>query len=63
MPSMFPQRQDPTKVQIRANLLKSVAVSHKTMKNGHHPFGSILVGPDNQTVLLEQGNIDTLNHA
>lgn len=61
--SMFPSSQDPTKEQIRANLLKAVAVSHKTMEAGHHPFGSILVGPDNETVLLEQGNIDTLNHA
>ena len=30
---------------------------------GHHPFSAILVAPDNETVLLTQGNIDTVNHA
>lgn len=30
---------------------------------GHHPFGAILVAPDNETVLLTQGNVDTVNHA
>ena len=30
---------------------------------GHHPFGAILVAPDNETVLLAQGNVDTVNHA
>ena len=30
---------------------------------GHHPFGAILVGPDQETVLIEQGNVDTVNHA
>ncbi len=30
---------------------------------GHHPFGAILVAPDRETVLLTQGNVDTVNHA
>ncbi|MGB3293486.1 MAG: nucleoside deaminase [Phormidesmis sp.] len=30
---------------------------------GHHPFGAILVAPDDETVLLAQGNVDTVNHA
>ena len=30
---------------------------------GHHPFGALLMGPDHETVLCEQGNIDTVNHA
>ena len=30
---------------------------------GHHPFGAILVAPDDETVLLTQGNVDTVNHA
>ena len=33
------------------------------MEKGSHPFGAILVAPDNETVLIEQGNIDTVNHA
>jgi tRNA(Arg) A34 adenosine deaminase TadA len=30
---------------------------------GHHPFGALLVAPDNETVWMTQGNIDTVNHA
>ena len=30
---------------------------------GHHPFGAILVGPDGETVLMEQGNVSTVDHA
>lgn len=60
---MCTQYPEPTDKQIRVNLLKTIDVSHKTMLGGHHPFGSILVAPDNETVLLEQGNLNTLNHA
>lgn len=30
---------------------------------GKHPFGAVLVAPDGETVLAEQGNVDTVNHA
>lgn len=30
---------------------------------GRHPFGAILVAPDGETVLAEQGNVDSVNHA
>lgn len=33
------------------------------MSLGRHPFGAILVAPDGDTVLMEQGNVDTVNHA
>ncbi len=42
----------------RANEVAAVAVSQ-----GHHPFGALLVGPDHETVLLEQANVNTVNHA
>ncbi|MBE9160288.1 nucleoside deaminase [Nodosilinea sp. LEGE 06152] len=42
----------------RANQIAQVA-----MAEGHHPFGAILVAPDHATVLLEQGNVDAVNHA
>lgn len=38
-------------------------VAIQTKENGHHPFGAILVGPDGETVILEHGNEDTVNHA
>ncbi|KAI9357764.1 zinc-binding CMP/dCMP deaminase protein [Pilaira anomala] len=46
-----------------AHLLHTIKVAARAKTFGRHPFGSILVGPDNKTVLLEQGNIDTLHHA
>ncbi|KAI8099771.1 cytosine/adenosine deaminase [Halteromyces radiatus] len=44
------------------HLRHTVKVAKRAMSMGRHPFGAILVGPDNQ-VIAEQGNIDTLNHA
>lgn len=53
----------PTKEQILRYLRRSNEVAKRAVSMGHHPFGSILVGPDNETVLLEQCNIDPVNHA
>ena len=39
------------------------AVAHRSMAQGHHPFGALLVAADGETVLLEQGNVDSVNHA
>lgn len=39
------------------------AVARASMAHGHHPFGAILVDADGETVLLEQGNVDSVNHA
>lgn len=33
------------------------------MAKGHHPFGAILVAKDNETVVMEQGNISSVAHA
>ncbi|KAL7313183.1 hypothetical protein PS15m_006962 [Mucor circinelloides] len=53
----------PSREQMLKHLAHTVKVASRTKSFGRHPFGSILVGPDNETVLLEQGNIDTLHHA
>lgn len=53
----------PSKEQILRHLRRSNAVAHRAIALGHHPFGALLVAPDNETVLLEQCNIDTVNHA
>ena len=44
-------------------LRRAHAVARAAMDAGHHPFGALLVGPDGETVLLEQGNVDNVNHA
>ncbi|WP_321878907.1 nucleoside deaminase [Paraburkholderia bannensis] len=53
----------PTQEQIVRHLRRASAVGERAASFGHHPFGAILVGPDHETVLIEQGNVDTVNHA
>lgn len=58
-----PSGDDPTQEQILKHLRHANDIARQTMEQGHHPFGAILVAPDNETVLMTQGNIDTVNHA
>ncbi|AKK24848.1 nucleoside deaminase [Pandoraea oxalativorans] len=60
----FPaQGLEPSQDQIMRHLARSNEVARRAVSLGHHPFGAVLVGPDQETVLLEQCNIDTVNHA
>ena len=45
-----------------AHLHAADAVARDAAAHGHHPFGAVLVGPDD-TILMRQGNIDTVHHA
>jgi tRNA(Arg) A34 adenosine deaminase TadA len=54
---------DPTPQQIARHLRAANAIARRALDAGHHPFGALLVGPDHETVLAEQGNIDSVNHA
>ncbi len=53
----------PTREQIVRHLRRANAVAERAVSLGHHPFGALLVAPDHETVLMEQCNIDTVNHA
>jgi tRNA(Arg) A34 adenosine deaminase TadA len=53
----------PTEAQIVAMLRRAQAVAQRALDAGHHPFGAVLVAPDHATVLMEQGNVDGVNHA
>ena len=52
-----------TRTQAIAALRRADAVARRAMAMGRHPFGAVLVAPDGDTVLAEQGNIDTVHHA
>ena len=52
-----------SKEQILRHLAQAAEVARRAAADGHHPFGALLVAPDGETVLLEQGNVDTVNHA
>lgn len=60
---MNDERIEPTPVQVLALLRQAHTLSQRAMDAGHHPFGALLVAPDHRTVLMEQGNVDSVNHA
>jgi tRNA(Arg) A34 adenosine deaminase TadA len=49
--------------QIVRHLRRANDVALRAASMGRHPFGALLVAPDGETVLAEQGNINTVNHA
>ena len=48
---------------MQRHLRAANAIAQRALDAGHHPFGALLVAPDHETVLLEQGNVDSVNHA
>ena len=54
---------EPTPAQIARHLRAANAIAQRALAAGHHPFGALLVGADHETVLIEQGNVDSVNHA
>ena len=57
------ERTEPTLEQAIALLQRAQALAERAAAAGHHPFGALLVGPDHETVLMEQVNVDSVNHA
>jgi tRNA(Arg) A34 adenosine deaminase TadA len=51
-----------TRDQMLAHLRAAHEVALEAAEHGHHPFGAVLVGPDNR-ILMRQGNINTVRHA
>ncbi len=54
---------DPTPDQMLRHLRRANEVARRAMALGRHPFGALLVAPDHETVVAEQGNVDSVNHA
>ena len=52
-----------TNEQMLRHLRRANAVAQDAAAKGRHPFGAVLVAPDLETVLLEHGNVDSVNHA
>ncbi|MFN5166085.1 MAG: deaminase [Pseudomonadota bacterium] len=52
-----------TETQVVAARRRANAVARRALDAGHHPFGAVLVAADGQTLLVEQGNVDSVNHA
>jgi tRNA(Arg) A34 adenosine deaminase TadA len=52
-----------TPQQVIHHLRRANAVAQRALALNRHPFGALLVAPDGDTVLAEQVNVDTVNHA
>jgi tRNA(Arg) A34 adenosine deaminase TadA len=50
------------RTQMIAHLRAADDVAREAAAHGHHPFGCVLVGPDDR-ILMRQGNIDVVRHA
>ena len=57
------ERTEPTEAQVITMLERAQALAQRAMDAGHHPFGALLIAADHETVLMEQGNVDSVNHA
>ena len=57
------ERIEPSPQQVIAMLERAQALAQRAMDAGHHPFGALLIAADHETVLMEQGNVDSVNHA
>jgi tRNA(Arg) A34 adenosine deaminase TadA len=51
-----------TREQMIAHLREADAIGREAASHDHHPFGAVLVGPDDG-VLMRQGNLDVVRHA
>ena len=58
-----PPGADPTPEQMLRALRRANDVAQRSLNEGHHPFGAVLLAPDHETVIAEQGNVDSVNHA
>ena len=63
LPASSPNQDAPTQAQIIRHLRYANQIALRAQSFGHHPFGATLVAPDHETILLTQGNVDTVNHA
>jgi tRNA(Arg) A34 adenosine deaminase TadA len=62
--TVFPPRpSEPTPDQIKVNIEAALTVQRRAMQHGKRPFASVLIGPDNSTVLLSHQSVDHVNHS
>lgn len=60
---LSPPGADPQPEQMLRHLKQANKIAKVAMEEGHHPFGAVLVAADNETVVMEQGNISAVAHA
>ncbi|KAI4598662.1 hypothetical protein KJ359_002553 [Pestalotiopsis sp. 9143b] len=63
LPHLFPERKPITPAQIAAGVEAALVVQRRAVTFGKRPFAAVLLGPDNETVLLTHQSLDQVNHA
>ncbi|KAK8140409.1 cmp deaminase [Apiospora sp. TS-2023a] len=63
LPALFPARTPMTPPQLAAGVEAALAVQRRAVTFGKRPFAAVLLGPDNETVLLSHQSVDQVNHA
>jgi tRNA(Arg) A34 adenosine deaminase TadA len=61
--ALAPPGPSPSAAQVVRLLRLAQDLARAAMARGHHPFGALLVAADHETVLMTQGNVDSVNHA
>lgn len=62
-PGQSPALPTPSREDMLRHLRQANRVAADALARGHHPFGAVLVGPDGEALLMEQGNVSTVEHA
>ncbi|TGO24001.1 hypothetical protein BPAE_0115g00310 [Botrytis paeoniae] len=62
-PDLFPPHTPLSTPQIEASITACLTVQRRAVTQGKRPFAAVLLGPDNETVLLTHQSIDQVNHA
>ena len=52
-----------TSEQVQRHLQRANELARTAMADGHHPFAALLIDADGETVMLEQTNVSTVEHA
>ncbi|KAK4542697.1 hypothetical protein LTR36_006269 [Oleoguttula mirabilis] len=62
--NIFPDRPPmPDGYQMEKALEACLIIQQRAVDMGKQPFAAVLLGPDNETVLLTHSNLDHVNHA
>ncbi|KAI0137897.1 cytidine deaminase-like protein [Hypoxylon sp. NC0597] len=62
-PNLFPERKLMTPAQIASGIQAAHNVQRRAVAFGKRPFAAVLIGPDNDEVLLTHQSVDQVNHA
>lgn len=61
--NLFPERKPIEATQIKSAVEACLQIQRRAASFGKRPFAAILLGPDNEMILLTHQSVDQVNHA